>query len=318
MKQIFWTLGMSCMILFFSAKLLMAQYLTWKRVEFDVSGNAEQGILYYQIYRDTFPGFLPTQDNFFAATLDTLYKLPPVATNETWYYKVSCTDAWGNKSEFLRSVSLKPFVTAAVRIFLQAAMSASDCMKTSLSDNKQIPNESPYEDAKRICLSIPDNAVDWIKIGISHSPDGILTASRSFILRNDGFAVEPDGRTVQIGFSDVSEGPYYLHIIHRNHKQAVSASSIPLSPQYALLYDFTLSDSMYSPGSKGVKISNTEFWGLSAGDIDMDGDIDLDDFTIWYHQAKQGIKGYHNSDIDCDGKVTSIDYKYWYNTFKRN
>ncbi|MDZ7721605.1 MAG: hypothetical protein U5R06_01960 [candidate division KSB1 bacterium] len=141
--------------------------LTWDRVKQDTSDLSKDTPLYYQVYRKSFPGFVPAAENFIGATLDTVFQLTDLDTSRSWYYKVTCTDSWGNRSGYESSVSKLPYITTGVRVFLQGVITGQDSMQTTLSSNQLLPADSPYTDAPRNLDSHPDHIVDWIKIGIS-------------------------------------------------------------------------------------------------------------------------------------------------------
>lgn len=296
----------------------MAQdYLIWNRVEQDILGQPEDSVLYYQVYRDSFPGFTPSPANFIAATTDTTFSLVDSGIDANWYYKVTCSDRCGNQSGYEKAVSLNPFVILSVKILLHAAWIAPDSMRTSLQTDGLIPECSPYPEAIRCVDHIPANIVDWIRLGISDSLYSNPKATQSFLLRKDGYLVEPDGFTKQLGIPNVTAGNYYLHIFHRTHQHVISSSPVACSENKSEVYDFTSTFSMYHQNGHYVNIDGTETWALRGGDANFDGKIDSTDFKSWYEQALEGIKGYKASDINCDGYITTQDYLFWYNSFNR-
>ncbi|MDZ7721604.1 MAG: hypothetical protein U5R06_01955 [candidate division KSB1 bacterium] len=129
--------------------------------------------------------------------------------------------------------------------------------------------------------------------------------------------MEPDGYTTQIGLPNVLSGEYYLHVFHRNHKHIISSAKLTMNSLSDSVYDFTVSSDRYY-NEQGCVSVGSERWAQQAGDLDHDHDVDLDDFLIWYNQAKNGLSGYRISDINGDGMVTTRDYQYWYNAFYRN
>ncbi len=95
-------------------------------------------------------------------------------------------------------------------------------------------------------------------------------------------------------------GDYYLTVRHRNHLETVSASPLNFD-QDAVSFDFTTSAGQ-AFGSNQKQI-DAQVFGIYAGDINQDGDIDIDDSGPVIISVRAGDKGYIETNITGDGEV---------------
>jgi len=75
--------------------------------------------------------------------------------------------------------------------------------------------------------SIPSNVTDWILVEL-RSTETTITERRAAFLKNDGTLVDLDGVS-NIKFSSITEGDYYVVIIHRNHLSVMTATPVTIS-----------------------------------------------------------------------------------------
>jgi hypothetical protein len=206
----------------------------------------------------------------------------------------------------------KPPATLSVKIMIEGAYMSAGTMSTLLADSGLIPQDSPFASAPRNADAPPANAVDWISLTLRGLPSGSDLYSRSYFLRSDGYLVEPDGTTVDLQLSGISDGSYYLILITRNHLSVMSASTVLLEKGSSASFDFTTSvDQFY--GSNGTKELESGVWGMAAGDINQDKTLDINDFNAWQSNAQAGQAGYQIPDLNLDTHLTTLDYLLWYN-----
>lgn len=78
----------------------------------------------------------------------------------------------------------------------------------------------------------------------------------------------------------------------------------------AYKYDFSIDSSQVYGGMAGFVKLSPDRWGMPAGDVNQNGEIEPDDKTIWKIHA--GEKNYFTSDINLDGQSNHKDINdYW-------
>jgi hypothetical protein len=291
--------------------------VSWDPVTQDTMNQTEQGVIYYNVFSDTVPTFVPDSTNFLGATTDT-FLVHDGSAQTDHFYTIRATDEWGNHSGFSDITGTSLYVLAKIKIFLEGAHVASaDTMKTILRLNNHIPQNSPYEQDPRYIQVLPDSVVDWVLVELCSAPDGEPLAHRSFFLRKDGQIMPMDNRSNELGITGVSDGDYHIIIKHRNHLAAMSRSTVSLFSSASTLYDFT-SDSTQYYGSNSSKEVKTGIWALWSGDIDANNKIDSNDYKAWLNAASNKATGYQNGDINMDGQTTTDDYTIWYRNQRQN
>ena len=126
-----------------------------------------------------------------------------------------------------------------------------------------------------------------------------LAYTTKSILNQDG--------TATCGFQLLS-GSYYIIIKHRNAVETWSASPVTFNTS-STSYNFTTGANK-AYGSNQIQIDSNK-WGFFSGDIDEDGFIGNNDFSIWETDANNFSAGYLTSDIDGDGSVDNADFSIW-------
>jgi hypothetical protein len=226
---------------------------------------------------------------------------------------VIAVDEWGNSSEMSSVGGTATFVLADVKVLLEGAYdTAGDTMRTTLRQNDLLPLSSPYTEAPRTILEMPQNIVDWIYVGLRSEAAGAMVSQESFLLKNDGTIVEEDGSTAEIGLPGVGAGDYFLMVRNRSQLAVMSNLTIQLRDSATTCYNFTDSNARYRGANSAAELVENR-WGMWAGDITQDGEITTSDFTEWYNAARIGESGYTTSDLNLDGQVTTLDYTIWYN-----
>jgi len=206
-------------------------------------------------------------------------------------------------------------VKVRLKVLLQGCYNITDSqMHTLLEDNNYIPLISPYCEDPRTVSAIPDNITDWVLVQLSTSPDAAPMVSRSAFLRKDGYIIADDGITTIL--INAAPGSYYVFVVHRNHLTVMTSSAISLVSETATLYDFTTSSSKcYGVG--GLVEIESGVWGMWAGDVNHDGRITTQDFTIWFEADRAGLSFYIRADINLDGSVDLSDYALWLGNSKQ-
>ena len=126
--------------------------------------------------------------------------------------------------------------SAEIKIFLEGPYS-SPSMNHVLDSS--IPLTQPYSvgpwnysggETTDLTFITTNNIVDWVYIELRQGSSALnatnVVSKRAALLRNDGVLLDLDG-SVDIDFSGVSPGDYYIVVFHRNHLQIIS--SLPVT-----------------------------------------------------------------------------------------
>lgn len=106
-------------------------------------------------------------------------------------------------------------------------------------------------------------------------------------------------------FNNVSNGNYYIRIVHRNCIETWSAS--PQTLINGLNYDFTTAASQaFGNNLKQTNTSPVRF-AIFSGDINQDGTIDASDISDVNNDASNSLSGYVNTDLNGDDFVDGSD-----------
>ena len=154
------------------------------------------------------------------------------------------------------------------------------------------------------------NVVDWVLVSFRTS-----IAKTDEVFRMAGL-LYADGR-IRFPRNCVNHeftAPVYLVIEHRNHIGIMSAMPLTIE-NHRLFYDFRNQDS-YAISSTGQKEIKPGVWAMPAGDIDQKNDFGSYQITgadkiPW--QVVNGIfRVYTNEDINLDGDVNGKDKTIWF------
>jgi hypothetical protein len=293
--------------------------LSWQPVTEDTSGHLEAQPVYYNIYCDTLPAFVPGPVNFLAATLapsfihtDSRLSDP----NRHLFYQVRAVDIWGNQSAVSDTVGEVSYVLAHVRAVLQAPYDAAgDSMKTALLKQGILPLASPYHDAPRAVTQMPQGIVDWVLLQLRDPTTATIVSQESFLLNKAGFLTEPDGIGQTLGLTGCSPGSYQIILRHRNHVAVLSRSSFLFNDAAPTLHDFSADSSFYEGVDAACELENG-VWGLWSGDVNQDDLVSELDYGAWQTAARAGKSGYDAADLNFDGRITTSDYVLWYRSHR--
>ena len=103
-------------------------------------------------------------------------------------------------------------------------------------------------------------------------------------------------------FNNVSNGNYYLRLVHRNCIETWSSL-----PQSLVNYDFTSAVSQ-AFGSNMIQVDNAPIrFAIYSGDVNQDGTIDAGDLSNVENDALNSLSGYVQTDLTGDDFVDAGD-----------
>ncbi|HOZ76127.1 MAG TPA: M12 family metallo-peptidase [Flavobacterium sp.] len=114
--------------------------------------------------------------------------------------------------------------------------------------------------------------------------------------------------TLTCSFPTAPAGLYYIVVKQRNSIETWSSSAQPIG-NTQLNYDFSSAASK-AFGANLVAVE-TGVYALYSGDINVDGNIDNIDFSLWETDASQFAAGDFGTDLNGDGNVDNIDFSLW-------
>ncbi|RLD54611.1 MAG: hypothetical protein DRJ05_14310, partial [Bacteroidetes bacterium] len=155
--------------------------------------------------------------------------------------------------------------------------------------------------------SIPNtDVVDWVLLELrdatnaaSAGTGSIIDSKAGFFLK-DGSIVETDGASTLSFAANVSQNLFVV-VYHRNHLKVMSANALS---QSGGVYEYDFSTGINKAYGNSEKLVNGKAV-LFGGDMNADGNINVDDKTIWVNEA--GTVGYLKSDVTFDGQSGNKD-----------
>lgn len=200
-------------------------------------------------------------------------------------------------------------IVGQFRVWLGGAYNATtNTMSTQLRDNNWLPHKQPYHIAPWNYATpdsvgiLPSNAVDWILIELRQVATNELVSRQAALLLNDGTVRDKWGNAGI--YFDVPAISYRIIVRHRNHLAIASANAVALPT--AVPYDFSIANNIEGGSSQAVLL-NTGMYGMSNGDIDANGVIQVNDAREWQSQNASN-SGYYSSDLDLSGTVNIADF----------
>ena len=160
--------------------------------------------------------------------------------------------------------------------------------------------------------SFPDpDIVGWILMELrettgdaSTATDTTVIARQAGFILNDGSLVRKNGFS-PLDFKLIISHNLYVVIQHRNHLAVMSAS--PLTETGGIYYyDFSTGAEQAYGGANGHKELVSGIWGMTGGDGNADGQINMPDIiNVWTWQA--GNSGFLSGDFTMESQVNNID-----------
>ena len=148
-------------------------------------------------------------------------------------------------------------------------------------------------------VNSPLTTTDTITVNLISTDGTTVIASKQTTLQTNGTAV--------CTFFPAQYGYYYLSVKHRNSIETFSSSAMYVDA--STTYDFG-NTALKAYGSNQIEVENG-VWALYIGDINQDGILDNNDFSIWEADAINFSTGYLASDLDGNGIVDNADFSIW-------
>ncbi|MBN2410152.1 S8 family serine peptidase [candidate division KSB1 bacterium] len=194
-------------------------------------------------------------------------------------------------------------VRAKLKVYLEGCYDQTpDTLRTDLNTLTYLPTTSPYSADPRSITAVPSwNIVDWVLVQLRSTATGATVASKSALLRNDGYVVGDDAVQDYIYFN-VAEGNYFLLVNHRDHLSIMSATTPAFTKSSSTLFDFTTTESGYYGGDAcqmGTK------YCMFAGETNNSGTITVSDKASIVDNLNDS--GYYTGDTNFSGTVTVAD-----------
>jgi hypothetical protein len=187
----------------------------------------------------------------------------------------------------------------------------SNTMRNDLAASGDIPYQSPFDESYIPFEGIPDSLVDWMWLELLPEIGAQPAWQTSVLLSQNGWLCSPDGESV---FGPSLEGDsYYIRLSHRNHLPTVSGTKLVLRAGAHSVYYFSSSESRFHDSTPG-RCLEEGLWGITAGDMNQDGQITTRDYVIWYNQKSLSSEGglwYLDGDLNLDGVVDDQDFQIW-------
>jgi hypothetical protein len=143
-----------------------------------------------------------------------------------------------------------------------------------------------------------DPVVDMITVEL-HDPNNYA----NIVLTKDNIALHRDG-TVNFEISPIYNGEYWVTIKNRNHLESVTLNKVDFSSYNVNIQYSTNSPQVYGNNQKQM---STGIYAIYAGDIDLDGDVDINDAGPINSAIISGAIGYLPEDINGDGYIDIND-----------
>ena len=236
---------------------------------------------------------------------DITFDIWKKTTTAIGYISFGINNGTGESSMYFVFYKIKS-VTAAIKIFLQGSYNTTThMMNANLRGLPGFPKTQPYGGAPwnytgaETVLSIPSDIVDWVLVELRSTYNGAAIAKRAAFLKKDGTVCDIDGIN-PVSFSGTSSGNYYIIIKHRNHLAVMSKNSVSLPNSSA--YVFTNSNTY---GTNAMVSLETNVYGMWAGDVNGDTQVDADDRGITWNYRNQ--TGYLIQDVNLDITVDADD-----------
>ncbi len=239
-----------------------------------------------------------------------------IAAGTTATLRWTVTD--GSCSVYDDVVLTRTKILLSAKVILEGAYNASTGkMNDALRTNNYIPTTEPYTalgfthqgggggetiNASILTTTGDDAIVDWIFVELrSKNNPATVLATRSGLLQRDGDIVDING-TSPLSFN-VASDQYYIAIRHRNHIGFRTATTLDISSGNATLN--TTSSSVTTHGNSSRK-TISGILAMYAGDTNLDGSIDANDFRNFRQQYGQSGAN-RTADFNLNGDVDAND-----------
>ncbi len=178
--------------------------------------------------------------------------------------------------------------TVTLKLYLEGLYYAPTGMMNEVMDgNTNLPAWG-YGIADKIQVELRESA----------SPHNVAFMVNDLDLSTNGFA--------SFDIPSTFSGNYFINVNNRNHLETWSSTAISFTGN-AIQYVF--SDGMDKAyGTNAQTQLETGIYGLLLGDLNQDGTVDLNDYSLFEPDLTNGSTGYLISDFDGNGYVDLIDF----------
>jgi hypothetical protein len=220
--------------------------------------------------------------------------------------------------------SIGPF-TLNLKVFLEGTYNpTTNVMSTDLLTNNLIPPGQPFNPAlpyygnntpkwlyngTQTVTSFPTGTVDYVLIELRDAANAAAATSATRIarvpalLKSDGSVVNLNGTLPS--FTNTINNSLFIVIWSRNHVGIMNATGI--APSGTMVYDFSTGSEKVYGGATGYKLLETGVWGMAAGDINADGNVDALDKSPLGWKVDAGKNGYLGADLNMNTQVSNKD-----------
>lgn len=250
-------------------------------------------------------------------------RIPAISNSDDWAY--SYAEKVTQLGFFAIGAPGAGGLLLSTKVFLEGPYRYGS-MSTDLLSRHLIPatppDVYPYNlDSKRATYFVPntpDSVVDWIVIEFRQS--GKESKYITCFLKQNGSIIGQNGEyPLVLTKLGVDSGDYTIGIHHRNHLAIYTSD--PIKIRYSSnkdVVDFTNPKNVF--GNEGSlkpldEIKGFILWGMVAGDVDGDGDIDELDYKLTWQNRDLEI--YNNYDVNMSGINTTKDMNFPWNNLGR-
>jgi hypothetical protein len=220
-----------------------------------------------------------------------------------------------------------PAVTFNLTVFLEGAyqIGSDGFMRTDLLNAGLLPTSQPFEPAlpyygnpspewyyegSETVSTLPANTVDWVIVELrnaasaAQATSATVVARKACLLMSNGTVRELNGTSIPTFYASFSQGAFVV-IWHRNHLGIMNANPIGgFGGSYA--FNFSTGPGQVYGGQAGYKQLESNIWGMAAGDINADNQINLSDKSNgWTVEAAK--TGYFGPDANLNLHVNNPD-----------
>ena len=232
----------------------------------------------------------------------------------------------GTGNNRLDNIVIRSAITLNLKVFLEGPYdAATNLMKTDLVTNNLIPSNQPFYpttpyygnntpkwlyNGTQSVTSFPAGIVDYVLVELRDaiSPATAVSSTRiaqiPALLKSDGSIVSLDGTTLP-SFTNAVNNFLYIIVWSRNHVGIMSSGNI--TPGGTVVWDFTTGAGQFYGTSTGNKEIETGVWGMAAGDINADGNVDASDKSPLGWKVDAGKNGYLGADLNMNTQVSNKD-----------
>ncbi len=207
--------------------------------------------------------------------------------------------------------SLNCQITVSPVVFLQGAYmnpraNEKYLMRDDLRVANLIPTTSPYSDNLTCNASVFTTTgagaiVDWVWLELRDASNtSTVIASRSALLRRDGYIVDVDG-TSPVSITLNASATYKLVIRHRNHVRVVSTNNHEISGLNRTI-DLSVNANKVSGSNQALMQGK---YAIYAGDVNGNSQIQNTDINALIQLL--GRSGYDSADLDMNGQIQNSD-----------